>query len=447
VRFFVTIVVLLLGALAYLTHLNPTPVTFRLTNTRQAEVSLAVLMLGAIAFGGALVLSALGMREVRRWWANWRLGRQRQAAGKVQEQLAMAHRALFSGRTKEAVSHLSRLLDVNPHYVPALLALGTIKREAGEWADAIRLHRRARAADDQNMEVALALGKDLEDAERRDEAVQLYRDLLKTDETNPAVLARLRDAYVRAERWEDAHGLQERIFKAARAPGDLQAATRVLCGIKYELGRIWMAKGDRDRARRAFRGVVKLDKRFVPAYVAWGELILQEGRPHDAASLYEKAYAAVDDIILLHRLEDLYIDLGEPEQILRLYHEAARKDPQNHALRFYLGKAYYRLEMLDEAQEVLTEIDASDEHFPDLHRLLGNLAQRQGNEALALDEFKRALGLRKRVIVPYYCPVCDYHSTKYSGRCPRCKAWNTFSASPIVVKQQTEGVVSRVVPW
>lgn len=446
-RFFVIIVILLLGALAYLMHLNPAPVTFRMTETRQAEVGVAVLLLGAIAFGGALVLSALGMREVRRWWANWRLGRQRQVAGKAQEQMAIAHRALFSGRTKEAASHLSRLLDINPHHVPALLTLGVIKQQAGELVDAIRLHRRARAADDQNLEVALALGADLEQAERRDEAVQLYRDLLKTDETNPAVMVRLRDVYVRAERWEDAHGLQERIFKAARTPGDIEAARRTLCGIKYELGRVWLAKGDSDRARRAFRGVVKLDKRFVPAYVAWGELILQEGRPHDAASLYEKAYETLVDIILLHRLEDLYIDMGEPEQILRLYHEAVRKAPDNHALRFYLGKAYYRLEMLDEAQEVLADIDASDEHFPDLHRLLGNLAQRQGNEPLAIDEFKRALGLKKRVIVPYYCPACDYHSTRYSGRCPRCKAWNTFSASPILVKQQTDGAITRVVPW
>lgn len=446
-RFFVTIVILLLGALAYLTHLNPAPVTFRLTETRQAEIGLAVLMLGSIAFGGTLVLSALGMREMRRWWANWRLGRQRQAAGKVQEQLAIAHRALFSGRTKEAESHLSRLLDINPHHVPALLGLGTIKQQAGELADAIRLHRRARAADDQNLEVALALGNDLEEAERRDEAVQLYRDLLKADDTNPVVLARLRDAYVRTEQWENAHGVQERIFKAARASADIDAARRMYCGIKYELGRIWMAKGDGDRARRAFRGAVKLDKRFVPAYVGWGELILQEGRPHDAASLYEKAYGAVGDVILLHRLEDLYIDMGEPEQILRLYHEAVRKAPDNHALRFYLGKVYYRLEMLDEAQEILTAIDASDEHFPDLYRLLGNLAQRQGNGTLAVEEFKRALGLKKRVIVPYYCPVCDYHSPRYSGRCPRCKAWNTFSALPIVVKQQPEGAISRVVPW
>ncbi|MFZ5861265.1 MAG: tetratricopeptide repeat protein [Nitrospirota bacterium] len=443
-RFFVTIVMVLLGVLAYLTHLNPTPVSFRISEARSTEVALSVLVLGAIAFGGALVLSTLGMREVRRWWTNWRVGRQRQVAGKVQEHLTAAHHAWFSGRTKEAVSHLGRVLDINPHHVPALVQLGTIKNRTGSLDDAIRFLRRARAGDEQNFEVVMTLGETLETANRSDDAIALYREALKDDEGNPAVTARLRDLYMKLERWEDAHGLQERIVGAAKAPAEAADAKRILCGIKYELGRMWTAKGDRDRARRAFRGAVKLDQRFVPAYVGWGELIVQEGRPRDAVALYEKAYAAVPDIILLHRLEDLYIDMGEPEQILRCYHDAVRKDPDNHALRFYLGKVYYRLEMLDEAQDVLAGIDASDEHFPDLHRLLGNLAQRQGHDAAAIEEFKRALGLKKRVIVSYYCPVCDYHSTKYLGRCARCKAWNTMSALPIVIKRKPEGEVVRV---
>jgi lipopolysaccharide biosynthesis regulator YciM len=445
-RFFITVVILLLGVLGYLVHLNPTPVTLRLTDTTHVEVTLAALILVAIAFGGLLVLSALGMRELRRIYANWRVSRQRQAAGKVQELFAAAHRALFAHRTKEAVSALTRLLEINPHHVPSLLYIGTIKRQAGELAEAIRLHRRARSVDDQNLEVALALGRELEEAGHPDEAVQLYLEILKSDEANPAAMARLRDLYVKQEKWEDAHALQERIFKTSRTGPEQDAARGVLCGIKYEIARIWQAKGDRDRARRAFRGAIKLDKMFLPAYIGWGDVILSEGRVRDAASLYEKAYAVVGDMILLHRLEDLYIEIGEPEQILRLYHDAVRDDPENHRLRFYLGKAYYRLEMLDEAQDALSAIDASDEHFPDLHRLLGNLAQRQGNDQLAIEEFKRALGLKKRVIVPYYCPACDYHSIRWSGRCPRCKAWNTFSASPILIKQQTERVISRV-PW
>jgi tetratricopeptide (TPR) repeat protein len=445
-RFFIAVVIILLGVLGYLIHLNPTPVTFRLTDTTHVEIMLSALVLGAIAFGGALVLSALGMRELRRIYANWRLSRQRQAATKIQELYAAAHSAIFAHRTKEAVSALTRVLEINPHHVPSLLALGTIKRQAGDLTEAIRLHRRARSGDDRNLEVALVLGRDLEAAERPEEAIQLYLEVLKSDDTNPAVMVRLRDIYVKQERWDDAHAWQERVFKAAPAGAEQASARAMLCGIKYEIGQRWLAKGDREEARRAFRGAIKIDKAFLPAYIGWGEVILQEGRVRDAVSLYEKAYGVIGDVLLLHRLEDLYIEMGEPEQVLRLYHDAVRSDPDNHVLRFYLGKVYYRLEMLDEAHETLSAIDASDEHFPDLHRLLGNLALRQGNDQLAIEEYKRALGLKKRVMVPYYCPACDYHTLRWSGRCPRCKAWNTFSASPIVVKQPTERVITRV-PW
>jgi len=445
-RMFIAFVIVLLGGLGYLVHLNPAPVTFRLTETTVIEMTLAALVLIAVASGGGLVLSALGMRELRRLYANWRVSRQRQAAGKVQELYTAAHHASFATRTREAVSALTRVLEINPHHVPSLLLLGVIKRKTGELGEAIRLHRRARTADDQNLEVVLELGRDLEEAGRSEEAVQLYNEALRHDETNPALMGKLRDVYAKQERWEEAHGLQERMVKLSKGRPEHDAARAVLCGIKYEMGQAWLARGERERARRAFRGAIKVDKQFLPAYIGWGQVMLAEGRVRDAAALYEKAFAVTNNVILLHRLEDLYIDMGEPERVLNLYQEAVRRDPESHVLRFYLGKVYYRLEMLNDAQDTLSAIDASDEHFPDLHRLLGNLAQRQGNDQLAMEEFKRALGLKKRVVVPYYCPACDYHTLQWSGRCPRCKAWNTFSATPILVKQQTARVISRM-PW
>jgi lipopolysaccharide biosynthesis regulator YciM len=108
------------------------------------------------------------------------------------------------------------------------------------------------------------------------------------------------------------------------------------------------------------------------------------------------------------------------------------RDPGNPVLQFYLGKLYYRLEMIDEAMELLSTIDTSNTRFPDLHKLLGNLYLRRGDKQAAVEEFKKALDLRKRVLVPYYCPQCDYHTTEWSGRCPRCEQWNTFLASPII---------------
>jgi lipopolysaccharide biosynthesis regulator YciM len=125
---------------------------------------------------------------------------------------------------------------------------------------------------------------------------------------------------------------------------------------------------------------------------------------------------------------------GAPEKIIWLYRQALYTRPEDVILRFYLGKLYYRLEMLDEAQSTLSDMEAQDVPMPYLHQILGNISVRKEDWILAVGEFKKALKLRKRVIVPYYCPECDYHGNEWSGRCPRCGRWNTFSASPVFLK-------------
>jgi tetratricopeptide (TPR) repeat protein len=213
---------------------------------------------------------------------------------------------------------------------------------------------------------------------------------------------------------------------------DAKRERSLFLGIKYELGRSYSEKGLGDRARRYLKGAIKLDRSFLPAYIGLGGTLLDEGKPQNAAELLEKAFGITRNIILLHRLEELYLELDEPEQIIRIYQEAIQRDPGNKVLRFYLGKLYYRLEMVEDAFDTLAELESSEERFPDLHKILGNLYLRRGQLGLAVDEFKKALNLKKLVVVPYYCPLCDYHTTEWSGRCQRCGQWNTFLATPIL---------------
>jgi lipopolysaccharide biosynthesis regulator YciM len=217
-------------------------------------------------------------------------------------------------------------------------------------------------------------------------------------------------------------------------------------GIKYEMGRQMLERGERDRARRYFRGAIKLNRNFIPGYIGLGEISVDEGKIKDAGELWEKALELTSNIILLHRLEDLYLELDQPAKILQLYRAAILRDPENLVLRFYLGKLYYRLEMVDEAFEVLTALDPGDEKMPDLHKLLGNLYLRRGDTEAAVEELKKALNLKKRVLVPYYCPHCDYHTAQWSGRCPRCGRWNSFEASPIMGEWTPSRIVAKAEP-
>ena len=134
----------------------------------------------------------------------------------------------------------------------------------------------------------------------------------------------------------------------------------------------------------------------------------------------KKVYAKTRSIIILHRLEELFLEQGEPSEIIRVYQEALQQDPNNPALQFYLGKLYYRLEMVDEAFDILSTVEGPQDQLVDYHKIMANLFLRKQHMEQAVVELKKALQFKKRVVVPYVCTACQQESTEWSGRCRRC---------------------------
>ena len=103
----------------------------------------------------------------------------------------------------------------------------------------------------------------------------------------------------------------------------------------------------------------------------------------------KESYDRISSLIILARLEDLLISIGEPARLIRLYVNSLSKKPQNHALRFLLGKLYYRLEMIDDAFETLSYVDASGMASPELYQIMGDLYLRRNQCDKAAVEFKK----------------------------------------------------------
>ncbi|MBI3995311.1 MAG: tetratricopeptide repeat protein [Nitrospirae bacterium] len=438
--------VLLTAGVGWLAYFNPGQATLRLSPEVYLDIPTVALVLLSMAFGGLLAILGAGFAEIRHLFRGWRQSKLKKRDDRVRELLGLAINAKTAKRFEDAIGLFQKILLLNPNHAAALLRLGNLYRAQGNVSEAIRLHRKARNLEEANLEILLALAKDLEEAKRLDEAVQLLQEMRRLEGNNLTVLLRLREMFVKLARWEEAHDVQEKILQGALRPEELKNEQSWLEGIKYEIGRQLLEKGERDRARRYFRGAIKLNRNFIPGYIGLGEISAEEGKIKDAGELWEKAFEMTSNIILLHRLEDLYLELDHPAKIIHLYQEAIRRDPENLVLRFYIGKLYYRLEMVDEAFEVLTALDPGDDKMPDLHKLLGNLHLRRGDTEAAVEEFKKALNLKKRVLVPYYCPHCDYHTAQWSGRCPRCGRWNSFEASPIMGEWTSSRIVARAEP-
>jgi lipopolysaccharide biosynthesis regulator YciM len=426
---------ILTAVVGYFAQLNPDRVSFFVTQDRAYLVSLTALILFSAASGGLLVMIASGVRQTRALYLNWTY-RKRQ---KKEEQMESAYKegvnAFLAKRTRQAVSQFQKVLTIQPNHLNTLLRLGEIHRTEKNIPEAIRLHRQARLSDDKSLEPLLQLAKDFEAAGQWDEALVPLKEMVARDETHFAGLAALRDIYVRLSRWEDAHTVSEKILKLSLSDEVRQAEQALFLGIKCERGAYLLEQHQSDTARRSFKSAIKIDKKFLPAYMGLVEAYMKEARIESAMTLLEKGYDITGNLILLHRLEDLCLEQGQPDRILQAYQKVLTRSPNDLVLKFFLGKLYYRLEMVDEAFDILSEVEAAVSYFPDLHKILGKLYLRRGESLWAAEAFSKALRLKNGVIVPYSCPHCDYQTTHWSGRCVRCGQWNSYDATPVIIEK------------
>jgi lipopolysaccharide biosynthesis regulator YciM len=412
-----------------LREFNPGLITVNLLPSKSYDIAKSTFMLLSLAIGAGLVFLIYLMRDVRRFLRSMGVQREQKKRMKIQELYTKGLNAMLAKRNAEAANYFQKVLAVDPNHVDTLLRLGICKLRDKMPQEAILVHQKALGLAPANQEVLFALAADYEETKRFDDALEMYKRILSKDSSNLTAIIRMRDLYQRLNHWEELYETQSNLVANPLTPSELEIEHRKLVGLKYEFGRSLLEAGDLERAKKTFRGVIKLDKDFIPAYLGLGEVYLEENKAAEASELWEKAYKMTSSFLLLRRLEDLYLKQGEPGKAIELYMKTVNWKPQDVTLKFFLGKLYYRLEMVDEAFDILSTVDWGDKEFPDVHKLLGNIYLRRGSLGLAASEFKKALGFKKQIIIPYYCSNCDLRTTDWSGRCPNCGKWNTIGVN------------------
>ncbi len=423
----ISLLIVFAAFIVWVDYLNPGDVSITLPGNVLFEPSKMALMLGSAIFGALVVLIGTYIKATGEFFKRWKITRDRQRDSRVQVLYSKGLNALLSRRPDLAAKYFDKVVALKPDHADALLRLGSIRHKEGDYQEAIRFHQLARKADESNIEVLFAIALDYQDARRMEDALRTLEDILEKDEGNLRALTRIRDIHQGAGNFDKAEETQERILKLTLPSKEREAEHGRLVGLKYETGRVLLEDGNLEKSKRVFKNLLKTEKDFVPAYLGLGEVYLEENRSAEAAALWEDAYRTTGSITLLHRLEDLYLKLGTPAKIINFYKTALSRNPKDVSLNFFLGKLYYRLEMIDDAFNTLSAIDSSTRSLVDLHKLLGNLYLRRGSYQPAAAEFKKALAYGDKPVVPYRCVSCDHFSTEWSGRCPRCGKWNTYS--------------------
>jgi predicted Zn-dependent protease len=199
-------------------------------------------------------------------------------------------------------------------------------------------------------------------------------------------------------------------------------------GIRYEIARrLYDSKdeGTYDTITQTLKEIIAEDKRFIPAYVLLADTYKCMGKMNEAGRAYARGWAKTGHMIFLLKMEDLYIDRGDPGIILKIYRRILDLSPKNHLTSFLYARLCLRLEMIDEAIDTLDLLLEEGQEFSGLHRAMAEAYIHRGMMDKAVEEFRVAFPM-KQIYIPFVCNNCQSTKEEWMDFCESCLSWNTI---------------------
>jgi tetratricopeptide (TPR) repeat protein len=150
------------------------------------------------------------------------------------------------------------------------------------------------------------------------------------------------------------------------------------------------------------------------------------GKLNDAGRMYGRGFSKTGHVVFLQKMEEFYIEKGEPGVVLKIYRRLIEVAPRNQFLIFLYARLCLKLEMIDEAIEILKSLMVEEKEFQGLHRAMAEAYVHRGEYADAAREFGRAFPMTKAYL-PFYCEKCQSVKDEWTDFCESCTSWNTVN--------------------
>ena len=426
VRTFLLFVLLLAGLLLLASLLDANRDVLEQRIWLWGEMSMPVGIALVVCLGLGIVLTfVIGLsREAGLLIERGRLRREGRRYEEVEEEYSRGLVADVEGRDEEALGHLRAVLERDSRHFNTLIKIGEVLRAQGRIAEAIEFHRKAHHLKEDNTRPLYALVDDHEAAGDIDRARVVLGRILGIQKNSIAAWRKLRSLHMSEGNWEQALEAHQRVEKLEPDPGRDSADRRVGQGIRYEIAASRMDEGKPREASGLLRRLLKDNPQFIPAHVSLGEALLSQGTETDAVDVWFNGFETTGSPIFLTMLEEHYLQNEEPLQAIEALKGCIVRARKDTLARFYLGKLYFRLEMLDDALSVLGSLEGLASYAPNLHYLLGRINERRGQYREAAQDYRKVIKEMELVQLEYGCHRCNESLIAWAGRCPECGAWN-----------------------
>ena len=389
------------------------------------ETSVANYIAAAFLLGVVVSLIAGFFTDVHRGLAKWRGKRKERLRTEAKDLVEKGKLYERKGEPEKAEEYFNRAIKSMPDMEEPYLLFAGMYAARGAEDKAIEVLDRAEGF--LGKKEAMLLEKARIHRGMRDlDAVE--RDLLEVLKIRDSSLEAgcgLRDLYIGRKAWAKALEMEEKVRKQVRMPEEEQR----FIGLRYESAKERFLRQDpklHEQVLKDLREIAKDNKRFIPAYTLIAEVYKKTGRLNDAGRVYGRGFAKTGHVVFLRQMEDLYIDRGEPGVILKIYRRLLDVAPRNQLLMFFYARLCLKLEMIDEAIDLLKTLLADEKEFRGLHRAMAEAYIHRGEFEDAVKEFARAFPM-SQAYLPFYCATCLAVKEEWADFCEICSSWNTIN--------------------
>ncbi|HET6277934.1 MAG TPA: tetratricopeptide repeat protein [Candidatus Polarisedimenticolia bacterium] len=381
-----------------------------------------------VSFLSMLVPLLFGMvREARRVFGSLTARRAAASQQEAERRYLSGIESMLNGREERALEEFNSVLALNPNHFYALLKGGEVLRTMRRHAEAIEYHRRASRVRDKDLQPLYSLVADYEESGAIENAKAILNRII---ELNPKrslnAYRKFRTICISEKSWEKAWEIQQKIEGLLSQMGYPRTSEKKYhLAIRYMLARRYL---EQDRAREAIgvlRRLVHTDAGFVPAHLRLGSALAGLGQSEEAVQVWEEGFKATDHPIFLTTIVDHHLEDEQPRKAIEALKSALWVGKKDIIPRFFLGKLYFRLEMIDEALQEFTRLRGRVARFPALHHHLAKIHERQGQYPEALREMETVLLETDALQVDYVCRICERKYASWVEYCSRCAEWNS----------------------
>lgn len=424
-KFFIFLLLIFLTIIGLFAMENKDTVILKVPFGASYEMPKIGLMLLSLSFGAFFVFLVFFIRDTTNLITKFQLQKKQKKEEKIKDYYAKALNAIMRDKVTVAKEALQEILKEEPEHVDALIRLGDLSMKEEDYKTALKYYKKAYELDPKNIVPLFSIENVMEKMNENELALKYVEQIINLEPDSLMAHYKMRNLLEKLEKWQDLITLQKKILKLIPEYKKSEEEKR-LVGYTYEYGRVSLESGDIEQAERVFSNLVKTYPDFIPAYLGLTEVIISKEGVEEAIEFLQRSYESLKSKLLLVRLEDLLLSIGDPKRLIQFYLKSINEKPEDVELKFLLGRLYYRLEMIDDAIDTLSSIDPSMCSTPKLHCIRGHLYLRRNQITKAVSEFKELCPENKVSSLSYLCRECHSTQEEWAGRCPVCGTWNSF---------------------